>query len=315
MRKASALLILVLFLAMPTSEACINISRGKLVETADELLPYGKDGLRKAKNVRTHWADLARDLEARMAANPTIRDRSDYGGVLLHLRQFEKGRDVLLEAERIAPGDYAVASNLGTAYELLGDVPKALEWIGKGMERNPQSHQGTEWVHVKILESKLLLERDPNALQNRSVLGLAFGSAAQPTLPGMPEDVKKEAYRIINAVGYQLTERLNFVKAPDPIVGDLLFDLANAFLIRGAAETALDVHELAGEYGAPRIGLLVQRMSFAQQLMYDARMNQTGWESFKDMIKTPGFIIFALIAAGLSIAAVAAMRAGKARSR
>jgi Flp pilus assembly protein TadD len=78
-----------------------------------------------------------------MAGSPTVVDRADYGGVLLHLRQFGKAREVLVEAERLHPGNYQVAANLGTAYELLGDDENALVWIRKGIERNPDSHYGT----------------------------------------------------------------------------------------------------------------------------------------------------------------------------
>jgi hypothetical protein len=53
-----------------------------------------------------------------------------------------------------------VAANLGTALELLGNKEEALHWIREGIRRNPQSHEGTEWLHAKILEAKIAAQKD-----------------------------------------------------------------------------------------------------------------------------------------------------------
>ena len=44
-----------------------------------------------------------------------------------------KAVDILKTVERTHPGEYIVASNLGTAYELSGDLAKAHQWIGEGI--------------------------------------------------------------------------------------------------------------------------------------------------------------------------------------
>jgi len=49
--------------------------------------------------------------------------------------------------------------DLGTAYELAGKNEPALRWIREGLRRNPNSHKGTEWLHVKILEAKIEQEK------------------------------------------------------------------------------------------------------------------------------------------------------------
>ena len=99
--------------------------------------------------------------------------------------------ELLEELEKKSPGQYAVAANLGTAYELNGDNRKALEWIKKGVERNPESHFGTEWLHVKILEAKIAIEQNPEWLSNHSVLETDFAvSETRPVrgsiAPGIP---------------------------------------------------------------------------------------------------------------------------------
>jgi tetratricopeptide (TPR) repeat protein len=251
--------------------ACINISGvdldGHEHEHGVRARDYTRARLLEKRSSRNVWDARLAALEQKMAGAPAIWDRSDYGGMLIYAGEYAKARDVLLEAERISPGHYAVASNLGTAYELLGDNVKALEWIREGMKRNPDSHDATEWVHVKILEAKIALEKDADWLSKSSVLGVDFGREARPKLHGMTEEQSaRELYRIMRGAGYQLRERLQFVKPPDAIVADVLFDLGNAVAVDGNVQVASEIYTLASEYGVPRQDLFQARMELIRDI-------------------------------------------------
>ncbi len=75
----------------------------------------------------------------------------------------------LLAIEAAHPGLYATASTLGTAYELAGDNHQALHWIAEGLRRNPDSHNGTEWLHIDILNAKIALESNPDYLAEHPI--------------------------------------------------------------------------------------------------------------------------------------------------
>jgi len=248
----------------------VNISDvnldGKKMEFGEDMAWASKASLLPDRTNTVSFQKREKELAAKMAGTPTIRERSDYGGVLLFLGQSAKAREVLEAAEQAEAGDYAVASNLGTAYELLGENSKALEWIRKGIERKADSHRGTEWVHVKILEAKLALANDPKWLETHTVLGLDYGPAARPARTGAAP-VAKEKFNVLHGLSYQLRERLKFVKAPDPLVGDLLFNLGNETAILGAAQQALGIYELAAEYQAPNAALLKQRMDYVRSVV------------------------------------------------
>ena len=109
------------------------------------------------------------------------------------------------------PGLYATAANLGTAYELAGELADALTWIREAIARNAASHAGTEWLHVAILETKLRLQRDSTWLVHHSVLDAA------------PAHSKED---ILHAIEYQLNERLRFVTPIDAVVSDLFYQAA-----------------------------------------------------------------------------------------
>lgn len=155
----------------------------------------------------------------------------------------------LLSMEAAAPGDYSTAANLGTAYELAGNNAMAHFWIAKGIERNPESHYGTEWLHLRILEAKIAMEDDPDYLKNRHIVpvpedGNFFGGYRIET-GGVPKGWGGAKL----ALRYQLGERMLFVKPQDPVVADLLYSAARLHAsLRDWREAAI-LLELAREYG------------------------------------------------------------------
>lgn len=200
-----------------------------------------------------------------------FQEQNDFAVALIRAGEFDPALKLLLNIEQVLPGEYIVAANLGTCYELNGDVPKALEWIRKGVERNPDSHYGTEWLHVKILEAKQEFAKQPDWLTNNSVLGMNFGSEVVP-VPSTDELVvygnrKMDLESVKDALVYQLRERLAFVGPPDPIVADLMEALANLYAIQEGLEAAIPVYELALEYRSPHARLINARLAHFRKLV------------------------------------------------
>lgn len=119
------------------------------------------------------------------------------------------------------PGRYTTAANLGTAFELHGDLDSALKWIQEGIRRNPDSHFGTEWLHVEILKTRIKLRENPRYLHDHHVIPLPDSFTKATTIRIGEQD--HFVQMIAQAIHYQLLERMVFVKAPDPVVADLLF--------------------------------------------------------------------------------------------
>ena len=209
------------------------------------------------------WEQTAARLAERLKTNPTIEDRNDYAVALVHLGRVLEALGMLRKIEAEQPGRYETAANLGTALELSGDDRGALRWIREGLRRNMKEHYGTEWLHVRILEAKLARARDPKWLERHSVAGTDFGSAAKPVLPrqlpagndGLPVTAKE----LSEAFNYQLSERLQFVAAPEPIVADLLFDWGSLLALTEVVESADAVYTLAEKYQPVRRELFEKR--------------------------------------------------------
>jgi tetratricopeptide (TPR) repeat protein len=217
--------------------------------------------------------DARRDrLRKELAAGGDYKVKNDLATALAHTGAAAEAVTLLQQIEAEKPGLYVTAANLGTVYELSGDDEKALEWIRKGIERNPESHEGTEWLHVRILEAKLALRDDPKWLELHSVLG----SRSEDLMALIePRDEKTHPFpgygvspsnsvtfsvvgnrgesltldQIKAALIYQLHERLQFVSPPDAIVGDLLASLGDLMGKEATGQGgAHGIYELASTY-------------------------------------------------------------------
>lgn len=203
--------------------------------------------LRRALN-----RDLERDgaqMEAALRGSTNFNDRSDYSIALMYLGRSKEAVELLQKLEKEEPGHYFVAANLGTAYELTGNNENAARWIAEDIKRNPESHEGTEWLHLKILEAKMAREKDPDYFKKHSVLDLRPENAASKVL--LIGDKKMETREVMNAIQHQLHERMQFVKPPDPAVASLLFDYAAIEAANGTLESAEYILRLAVDYGYP----------------------------------------------------------------
>lgn len=201
---------------------------------------------------RAFWEKTRAGIERRLATDPYVDSRNDLAVSLIHLGRVREAVALLEDLEDKRPGFYFTAANLGTAYELSGENEKALKWIKECVKRNKDSHYGTEWLHVKILEAKLGLESDPDWLKKSSVLGADFVGEGDPRQSkGLARDYlgrQKTLAEIEAALVYQLHERLEFVKPPDPFVADLLFDLSSVLALTRTPEHANAIHELSLSY-------------------------------------------------------------------
>ncbi|HEU4780677.1 MAG TPA: hypothetical protein VFS58_12415 [Steroidobacteraceae bacterium] len=176
-------------------------------------------------------AGVIADLDAKHQKKPTLENSNDRAVARLITGRYSEALTLLRQVEKSYPGKAIVAANLGTALELSGQNEEALGWIRTGVQRDPKEHFGTEWLHVKILEAKIALAKDPKWLEKHSVIGLDFGTGPRPLLPvSMPLDESgrpRTTEAIDLAIFYQLRERTKFVAARDAIVADLYETRAN----------------------------------------------------------------------------------------
>jgi len=220
--------------------------------TSYEGHPKSASGVGAAVRLRSFLKmdhhDEGMEMQSALANSTNFNERSDYAVSLVYAGKTKEAVELLQSLEKEQPGTYIVAANLGTALELLGNNEEALHWIKEGIHRNPQSHEGTEWLHAKILEAKIAAQKDVDYFKKHSVLELD----PQPVSSAIIMDGRSlSPAEVVKAIQYQLEERLQFVKPPDPAVASLLFDYAAIEAATNILESAKGLLKMAVEYGYP----------------------------------------------------------------
>jgi tetratricopeptide (TPR) repeat protein len=151
-------LVFILFVcAIHTAWPCINTSGTKYGGGTGSY--FGWRGLQAS--LKANLQPTGKEMESDLRASTNFTDRSDYAVALMYLGRSQEAVGLLNQLEKERPGEYFVAGNLGTAYELSGNNEEALRWIREAIRRNPASHEGTEWLHEKILEAKIAQQKEP----------------------------------------------------------------------------------------------------------------------------------------------------------
>ena len=258
----------------PLASACINSSATDNQGRHFDLHSYTGEELVSSLTNSSQRFDLLRRKKGVVADarhNPSFDRLTDLGVLLIHQGRYVDAARLFVAMERIFPGRYQTAANLGTTLELMGRDRLALRWIRIGMRRNPDSHWRTEWLHARILEAKIALAADPRALEGRSVAGVVFDPVTVPPLPTAypPGNDGKpvKPHELHQALYYQLNERLQFVKPKDAVVASLLEDWATLNLAGGPVENAAALYPLAWRYGARKTGLSQAREQEARRIL------------------------------------------------
>ena len=261
--RVPLVLMLFIWLAMPgNAGACLWLRGttidGRHVETKeDQILGFTAEGLqrRSALSPQNRKEDI---IQLFPESTDPIDQESDAAVEVLMDGNAPKAVAMLEALEKKHPDRYYTAANLGTAYELSGDDEKALQWILEGIRRNPDSHMKTEWLHARILEIKIKLKSDPAWLENHTITEADFSRLRDSSYKLQTRQRPVDAADLHRSLWTQLDARMLFVKPKDPIVAQLLKELALVEAETRLLEQAAIYRQMAVEYGMPRSELQTQ---------------------------------------------------------
>ncbi|MCW3083547.1 MAG: hypothetical protein JWP12_913 [Bacteroidetes bacterium] len=226
-------LFLLLFVSCSyNSVACLNIFYAYDKEgnpTKMEELPVFHKNFDKES-----YVDKIKQLEARLKKDHNYMLLSDYSVCLMKLGKPAEALQLLIEIYKHYPNDYKIAANLGTAYELNDQPDSALKYIRRDIGLNPKDHDGSEWIHVKILEAEVQLKKDPAYLTTHNVLQLT-------------EKQKKDSMVCVQ-LNIQLYERVPFTPGPNALMASLFTDFGDLSANTISVEYARAYYLTAKEY-------------------------------------------------------------------
>ncbi len=289
--KSYSVLFLIAFARV--ASACLNGYEPNEVDVAHSHSLVGELTYHQLKEP---WTGVRDRLREKLKDSSTFEVQNDLAVALLHTGETAEAISLLTQVETDHPGAYQTASNLGTAYELAGDNANALKWIQEGIRRNPDSHGGSEWVHVGILQAKISMGSDPEWLNTHSPLDLEVRKADEfwvkssgfpkdnegrffwvpsPDLPKDNEGRVQSLRQCIGALRIQLHERLQFTPTPNPLIGRLILEYA-------------DLLEKAGEKPKGLIGLYQLALNYApNDHTAEVNLGPARWQLLAEGIHKP----------------------------
>lgn len=210
-----------------------------------------------------------------------FENENDKALTYMRMGRYAEATTILEKLAKEKPGEYNIVANLGTLYELKGENEKALEYIRKAIAINAASHHGSEWVHVKILEAKLL-NKNADWWKTHPVLDITR--------------VQKTPEIIISDITYQLKERLPFTKAPDALMASILHETGDYLQQQNKNGQAWILYKIAEEYDKEQLfplqsktEMLEKKLAAAGIPLPDYRSHFTGnatlAESGKDLVE------------------------------
>jgi tetratricopeptide (TPR) repeat protein len=201
------------------------------------VVPHGHNFVGKK-----YYHELIVELENLYKKTKDLDYLSDVGYILIIEKKYQEALKLYLEIEKIKPNRYSTASNIGTLYELMGENKKAYKWIKKSISINPESHEGSEWLHLKILEAKI---KDLKDVSSQFLINTTFGEQAVPKSKLSKEELEK----LSKSIYYQLNERMTFIKPEDKVNSVLLFELGNIVKLINSNKEAIKIYNISKDYG------------------------------------------------------------------
>ena len=254
--KKTLFLLIILALSIIKSFACGNYYYA--LDKEGNLVPLGynwKFPFNKNFNLELNVTKLKK-LETKLKKEKNYMLLSDYSVCLMKLGKQKEALEILRALYKHYPNEYKIAANLGTAYELNGQVDSALKYIKRDLQLNPNDHEGSEWVHVKVLETKLELKKNTTYLKDHSVLQL--------------NEAQKKDSIVLQHISIQLQERVPFTPVtttPDDIMISLFIDLADISANIKSIEYARAYYQIAKKYYGSKLPLLDEKIKEMEKLM------------------------------------------------
>lgn len=182
------------------------------------------------------------NLENDLSSDPgNFKTWSDIALNLMKLGDADSSVNILRPLVKKHPKEYNLLANLGTAYELTDQLDSALKYISLGFEKNPDSHRGTEWVHILILESKIKAKQRQDWMTSNEIITVEQLKEKEPAGRHASDKVNR-------AIMYQLHTRAPFTPAPNKVMANILETLGDYNAKYGAYENAILAYAYALNY-------------------------------------------------------------------
>lgn len=226
--------------------------------------------------------DLARLEQQAKTRKLTADELADLGALYLRLGETGRGLEVLRAAHQERPEHFRIAANLGTAWQMQGDLGHAAAALQHALRLAPGKYQKAEELHLKLVRLRQREGRDLHGLDN--LFGVRFIGPDSKYVPGQiaaeqRKHLPSDAAAIVQQLGLWL-----------PADGRLLWLLAELAGAHGDVRTSAAIMDgCVTEFGLRHSDLLAHRRearAAADRLGDKAGPDKAAHEGHAGLLKT-----------------------------
>ncbi len=182
--------------------------------------------------------------QLRGKAKLSIQDQANLGAYLIRLRKtnpngrdYEEALQVLERARREAPRDFHVLANLGTVYQITGQLDAALSCLQEAYQLAPESARVYERYHMQLVQRRLRERLRMGVTPLDELFPVRFvGAGGKWEVSGLAEEEKQK----LPSDAVRIVQQLLICLPEDGRLFWLLGEVANARGDIRGAEKAMD---------------------------------------------------------------------------
>jgi len=254
--KSSILTLLLFFVSASYSFACHNLyyagARGEVKETLRGVPTIEHSFKLEFAKKFVDYFDF-KELE-----DYSFEDLSDATVYLSQLGRVDEALELLQWLHKKYPNEYNITANLGATFELAGKIDSAEFYLSKAVDLNTDSESNNEWIHLKILEAKRQMAKDPKWILEHNVLDLKldtsfYAAYSDSVFTGRKRDsIRQVRYEIYEQqfdtlwyIGLQMRDQIPFNPAPNLMIANVMKELGDYLAINLSTKDAFVAYKIA----------------------------------------------------------------------
>jgi len=157
---------------------------------------------------------------------------SNYCADLIKLGRCNDALNILKKLYIGHNNEYQISSNLAVAFELTGQLDSALYYMKQSLRINPDSHEKTEWFHVKYLEAAIKENDGKLDLNQLRIWDISLDTSV------------KVGY----AISHQLKERIPLTSSPNKLLSKVIEEAGDYYRKNISINWSIKLYAIAHGY-------------------------------------------------------------------
>jgi len=225
----------------------------------------------------------AQEFQDSLATAYQYHWHANYAVNLLKLGKTALALSIFKELVKYNPDDFVICTNLGIAYELIGEPDAALLYIQQAYSNKSELQNGTEWIHINILKAKIALQGDPAWFDAHTILDPDGSAKLFEPKKAKSREWDKLLSQIKTYAFIQGITRGPFSKPPNEIFCQLILEMGDIYAENFSLEKAYSIYATAQVFQTEK-----QEQKVAQRLIETERLLQNnGLQAKKEILLAP----------------------------